>query len=613
MLHEKSRFHFTIEAITGLNEAVARLATQNIDVVVLDLSLVSYEAEIDAIRLILESQPDLALLVLTELENEQAGLRALEAGAQDYLLKEEVGSHALVRALHYAVERHQAAALIHAAQERHRVTINHLLDYAIITLDKQGYITDWSQGAEQVFGYRNTDILGQKINMLFTPEEQAAGAPEQELAAAEQRGVTEDDRWLVDQAGNRFYSNGTIRTLYSAKGQVEGFVKILRNRTEQHLQEELSRERRILAEGLRDTAIALSRTLKMDEVMEAAMTLAHRLTPFDAGLMIMTEKGKVTRFHTQGLEDKKQAILERWHRRQANLDATSLYRPAADTRTPVVFQNAAKNRLPGAFGRSLMIIPLLQEDSVIGYLTLMNGDAQPFIDNDFPKLQALAYQLVIAIQSANRSQQAQELAVLQERNQIARELHDSVSQTLFSASIMSEALTKQLLQKTPADTLPMLAAIHRLVQSAMAEMRNLLLELRPVHIYNTPFQELLRQLMQAALGRKHFEASVSFDGEPNLPQEVHFAFYRIAQEALNNALKHASARHISISGQGGPNFIDLRIQDDGQGFDSAEPSSGMGLGNMRERAAEVHARLTVRSVVGNGTEIHVVWPDKAEG
>ncbi len=614
MLHEKSRFQFTIEAITGLNEALTRLATQDIDVVILDLSLVSHQAETDAVQLILESQAQLTLLVITELENEQAGLRALEAGAQDYLLKEEVGSHALVRALHYAVERQRAGALIHAAQERHRVTINNLLDYAIITLDQEGSITDWSKGAEHVFGYLKTDILGQKFDVLFTPQDRAAGLPEQELTTAAERQVVEDGRWLIDQAGNRFYANWTIRTVYSAKGQAEGFVKILRNRTEQYLQDELRREKQILAEALRDTAIALSRTLKMEEVLKTALVAARGIIPFDAALIFLSEKGAVTEFHTEGLKDQEQGILERWHRNKTNIEATSLYRPGANTHEPVLLQSEQLRsmRLPAAFGRQILIAPLLVQNNVIGHFTFTRREASLFTETDFPKLQALSYQVVIAIQSAIRFEEARELAVMQERNMIARELHDAVSQTLFSASIMSEALIKQMQQRNPAELTQRMAAIHRLVQSAMAEMRTLLLELRPTHVYSTPFTQLLNQLMQSALGRKRIEAHFAFEGEPSLPPEVHFALYRIAQEAMNNIIKHANATQISISGQGGQSYIDLHIQDDGDGFDTNEASSGMGLGNMRERAAEVHAQLTVHSVVGKGTEVHVKWPPEGE-
>jgi PAS domain S-box-containing protein len=231
MLHEKSRYQIHVEAVTGLEAALDRLNDHDIDVILLDLSLVSYQAETDAVRTILDAQPDVALLVLTELENEEAGLRALEAGAQDYLLKEEMATRALIRALQYAVERQRAAALVRAADERLRAATNSVIDYAIIFLDTQGRITDWNVGAAHTFGFHEEEVLEQPFDLLFTPEDRAAGVPQQELAKVREQGFAEDERWHIRKDGSRFYASGMTRPIHGPTDALQGYIKIARDTT----------------------------------------------------------------------------------------------------------------------------------------------------------------------------------------------------------------------------------------------------------------------------------------------------------------------------------------------------------------------------------------------
>ena len=611
MLHEKNRFQHTAEAVSGVPEALKRLTTGDIDVVVLDLSLVSHQAESDAVQAILNAQPGIALLVITELENEKAGLRALEAGAQDYLFKEEIGFHALVRAVHYAVERQQARTLIREAEEQHRTTTNSLVDYAIIRLDNEGYITDWSKGAEQIFGYPDTDAIGQDFEMLFTEEDRAAGVPEQHLKTAKKQGFARNERWLVHQNGDRFYASGMVRPIYTAKGQVQGFVKIVRDATERLLREELEREKRTLAEGLRDTAADLNSTLKLEEVLEQALNSAQHLVTFDAAVIVLLESGKLTNFHSYGLNPKDQARLERWYRQQMSLDTTPLYQPAAQTGQTIIVQHDSRKalRLPVAFGRSLLVVPLVSKKTILGYLTFINRGRHEFTETDIPKLQAFSTQVIAAIHNALYLLRAQDSAVLHERKQFARNLHDAVVQTLFSASLFIQGFQRKSTYEPQAVSL-LLVDVDRLIQGAMAEMRTLLLELRPKNVHQMPFTKLMHQLVTAAQSRTHMEMNLDFEGEPTLPALVHTMLYRIAQEALNNVVKHAQATQLSIILHGGAGYIELRIQDNGRGFATDTPSSGMGLQIIHERAQEINAQLEIQSSVGTGTEISVTWQSK---
>jgi len=217
---------------------------------------------------------------------------------------------------------------------------------------------------------------------------------------------------------------------------------------------------------------------------------------------------------------------------------------------------------------------------------------------------------------------AEELAVLQERNRLARELHDAVTQTLFSASLIAEALPA-LWERDQEMGRERLAMLRQMSRGALAEMRTLLLELRPAALVETSLEDLLHQLGEAVTGREGVPVTVEVEGLCELPTDLHVALYRIAQEALNNVVKHAKAGQVAVSlrctprvpspslreGEGAGVKVELCIRDDGRGFDLDDvPPEHMGLGIMRERAEAVGAQLGIVSQTGRGTRLTVVWP-----
>lgn len=204
-------------------------------------------------------------------------------------------------------------------------------------------------------------------------------------------------------------------------------------------------------------------------------------------------------------------------------------------------------------------------------------------------------------------QQSLELAALQERQRLARDLHDAVSQTLFSISIIAESAIFQY-QEYPEQLEGSLQQIHQLSQSALLELRILLFELRPEILAKVRLGELLRQLAEVYSKRTNADITLSAEPELSLPQEVHLVFYRIAQESLNNIAKYAHATHIEISlYQNGADVV-LMIRDNGRGFDIADmPASHFGLGNMRERADSIAAHFQIESYPNQGTIVDLRW------
>ena len=196
-----------------------------------------------------------------------------------------------------------------------------------------------------------------------------------------------------------------------------------------------------------------------------------------------------------------------------------------------------------------------------------------------------------------------------ERTRLARELHDAVTQTLFSASILAEILP-ELWKNDPVDAANTTEELRTLTRGALAEMRTLLLELRPAALTQARLEDLLKQLIEALLGRARLPADLVVQGTRHLPGEVKVALYRIAQEALNNIVKYAHATQVVIDLQMSPGGVHLEIRDNGVGFDQAKVSpTSLGQRIMRERAENIQADLLVTSAIGKGTTVAVTWND----
>ena len=298
----------------------------------------------------------------------------------------------------------------------------------------------------------------------------------------------------------------------------------------------------------------------------------------------------------------------------------------ADTPAAGALRQVAGEQFDSLFGYlcAWLGVPLAVKGQVVGLLALHRSEALSFDERDTGLAQAFAGQLAVAVENARLHQQAQEMAAMDERQHLARELHDAVSQTLFSASLAAEVLPR-LWDKDRETGLQCLDEVRQLTRGALAEMRTLLLELRPSALAQTELAALLRQLAEAASSRARIPVHVHAEPHCILPPDVQVALYRIAQEALNNVSKHAGAREAFIMLQyvrrepcpdtGDPVArIELSISDDGCGFDLPallESGTGLGLGIMRERAEAVGATLTIASSPGQGTQLTVTWEAEA--
>ncbi len=262
-------------------------------------------------------------------------------------------------------------------------------------------------------------------------------------------------------------------------------------------------------------------------------------------------------------------------------------------------------------GQSEVAVPIRVGDSLAGVLDITSGSAHELDEQDLSTAKTLADQLAIAVENTRLYHNARELAASRERQRLARDLHDAVSQTLFSVSLIAEVLPR-LFENDPEQGRQRLEELRQLTRGALAEMRMLLLELRPAALAETSLRDLLRQLSEAVIGRARIPIDVRLDEEADAPPEVSVAIYRIAQEALNNVAKHSGARRAEVTlrcrADEGRDGLELLVLDDGCGFDVHDTGAGrLGLTIMAERAEAIGAQLDIESASGEGTRVRLFW------
>jgi PAS domain S-box-containing protein len=326
------------------------------------------------------------------------------------------------------------------------------------------------------------------------------------------------------------------------------------------------------------------------------VTLAMRGTP-------IFEKSKSIRIHLQ--ESESISTLFNEHQPIRIAEVWSDNPQALFLRS--LLQDGADGLITGM--QSWMWVPLVVKNRIIGGLGVAHEKRNHFTAHHADLALSVANQAAITMINAKLYEHAQSMAVLEERQRLARNLHDAVNQSLFSAGLIAEVLPR-LWEKDQAQARISLEDLRRLTRGAMAEMRALLAELRPSTLTDAELGDLLRLLGNAFTGRTNIPAQVNVLGQGVLPAEVQVAIYRICQEALNNVAKHAGACRLEIDLKYEDDTIELSIRDDGRGFDPKKTASGhYGLGMMYERADSVGAILSILSQPGQGTALTIHWKE----
>jgi signal transduction histidine kinase len=258
-----------------------------------------------------------------------------------------------------------------------------------------------------------------------------------------------------------------------------------------------------------------------------------------------------------------------------------------------------------------LAVPLIARQELYGALALYYCEPRLFNEEDVSLLRSFGDQAALAIENSLLREQVERSAVAAERTRLARDLHDSVTQSLFAASLKAEALHRKWQPRSP-EARQGLNDLRRLTRGALAEMRTLLLEMRPAALADSWLGDLLEHLVEAAESRTRIPIALAVDGRVALPSDVTIALYRIAQEALNNAIRHSGAHRVSVALRCTADALELVVADDGRGFDRSDAGSGQfGLRIMRERADAIGASFTVDGQTRRGTLVTAAWPTHA--
>lgn len=258
--------------------------------------------------------------------------------------------------------------------------------------------------------------------------------------------------------------------------------------------------------------------------------------------------------------------------------------------------------------RAEMSVPIASGGEIFAIFNVYYTTPHRFSDEEQRLLLALAQRAGLAIENARLFEAARGVAALEERQKLARELHDSVSQALYAIAL-NAASAQEVLGEEEVRARRLVSDVLRLAEAGLAEMRALIFELRPESLESEGLAGAIEKQVAAVQARHNLRVTMAIGLEPEVPLPTKEAVYRITQEALQNIVKHARAHTVELTLEEHPDELVLRIADDGVGFDPSAAFPGhLGLLSMRERAAALGGSLEIQSAQGEGTHVTVHMP-----
>jgi PAS domain S-box-containing protein len=493
---------------------------------------------------------------------------------------------------------------------------------SVVITDPEGRITYANPSFARLTGYALDEVRGRNPRFLQSGQHPAAFYRDlwHTLEARDEWRGQFSNR---TKGGEIYWEAATISAVRDEAGALTHYVKVAEDITERKRAEEALQRRVEELAMLNDVAQTVATVTDLPAALErVARTVAHVL---DASITIINV-----------LQDDELEVLGWYEREPAGPEVVGRRFPL-DGEVPAVLRALSegetlivpnqrdnlqsplyREHMPLHVMGSVMLVPLLARGTAVGLMEVgtCQGD-RGFTRGEVSLAETIAGDIAAAIDNARLLAQARVTAVGEERQRLARDLHDAVTQTIYSASLIAEALPR-IWERNPAEAKRNLVKLRQLTRGALAEMRTLLFELRPGALEEASLETLLRQLGDAMTGRTRIP--VTFDFQEGLPPGLFvegiglapgakIALYRIAQEAFNNIAKHSGATQVAVALRRTPDQIMLNIQDNGQGFDPGAVSGDhLGLGIMAERAGSAGAGLEIVSRPGAGTCISVTLP-----
>lgn len=460
-----------------------------------------------------------------------------------------------------------------------------------------------------VQSYANQPVVGKTDADLFSAEDAmrltalkrrviAAG-----LLTREEVSVTVNER-------TNFYDM-TLDPLFDADGAVTGLTCAATDITERKEIYDQMRRRLSESESIQSIAKGLLQRIGLDEVLQIVCAEAMQLTGATGSAVLLLEEDgwlRVTKSAGSPTYSQNRLPMSGSFAGRAFQTGEHVWVNLRDSDPDDdVHQLEGYQWIKGLV--SLLVVPLKVETKVIGILNILNKPSE-VTQEDMRIIDLFADQAAIIMEHIRLQYQAEQLAVLEERQRLARELHDSVTQALYSVTLYADA-ARMAFSAEKWDALERnLQEVRNMSREAMYDMRLLVFELRPFMLETEGLVSALRARLAAVEGRSGLKTEVLVEEERRLPIKIEEELYRIAQEALNNVVKHAGATQVQIQLKYHENTVSLEMNDDGRGFEpeTAHQSGGFGLQGIHERVQQLGGSLNIESAPLRGTRLSVRIP-----
>jgi PAS domain S-box-containing protein len=532
--------------------------------------------------------------------------RTVELSQANLLLEQEI------------FERQQAQEALRASETRYRL-LSASAPIGIAQADANGDIVYTNPCWQTLASLTFEQTLNTGWLQAIHPDDRNAVATTWLAAVRAGREFSHEWRFALP-SGEIRWVHARATPLRSSEGEFVGHVSTLEDITSQRKAQALLQEE---AQVSRSQTIALTRTLKaltaepdLDSFLSQVLTaIAQQLHAHRARLWLY-EKSQERFSPYMSFENGATEIipLNTSSTSSFDLDESQFWPELVHTHRPILVTDVAHDpRLAHGQAlyeqgtRTLLLVPLLLEDEATGWLSLQSTTLNNYRSEEIELAQALAQQVALAMQLANFAEQRRQAAILDERNRLAREIHDTIAQSLTGIIIQLEA-AKEVLVPAPDGAHLHFTRAMNLAREGLTEARRSVRALRPQMLDHQDLPAALRHLTTQLGTSTQIPVSFTLTGTScALPAEVAANLLRISQEAIINAWKHAQPQAIMLDLEFHPGEVRLRVRDDGRGFDtlSSPAASGFGLISMRERAERLGGHLTITSTPGHGTEIAV--------
>lgn len=504
----------------------------------------------------------------------------------------------------------RAEEALRKSEDQMRLLLESVKDYAIYLLDTEGRVTSWNKGAERIKGYREEEIVGKHFSCFYTPEDRARGKPDAQLRIAAEEGRYEEENWRVRKDGTRFWASAVLTAVKVPDGTVHGFAKVTRDISEQKSAQEALRREDVLKAEIDRRKRAEEKLQQSEEYYRALIENGSDIIGLlDADGIVRYQSPAVSRILDQPSEDAiGKSAFELVHPDDlpalreffkcvlevpggtAGLEYRRRHRNGSWRMLEAVGKNLLHN--PAVNGIVLNARDITERKRAETDLRQKEADLQRSHD----QLRALAARLLTAEE--------------EERSRVSRELHDDLNQKLAVLAFEVESLA---LGPAPdkGRLRTRLGEFQREVVELSEDVRRMAHQLHPSVLDDLGLEPALRSYCGDFARREGIIVKFSSRALPgHLPADIALCLYRVAQECLRNAGRHAKTKAILVSLARFTNVICLRVRDFGAGFAPAlaRNKGGLGILSMQERVRLVNGAIVVKSRPGYGTTVDARVP-----